>query len=592
MEDAMLNLPGRLEELLHRHGSMLPKGADDEIPLIKRDLEEIISIFHGYSKPKLEDHAMVVRCWMKEVRELSYDVEDCIDHYEHASAGSSIHRSKITRRRWSWTRRTRTPRLPERLKQRLWMANKISEFSARAQEALQRHAMYNNIGGITSTATTRYDASSSSSWHPEPDGKKSGNVGIDSSMNKLKDWLTDGEEKLKVVSIVGVGGVGKTTLANELYRKLQWQFECRAFVRTSQKPDMRRILISMLSQVRPHQPPGNDKEEISKAYFDELVGRKIIQPETIERYKTYTKDNISSKTVQQDVEQLEADAEGLSKKLEAFEAYKRKHLGEKLGECSTEELYSLQAKLEKSLTNIRERKTKLLEKQVANLREKVPRQFIIHHNLKRWSNKFLTSCLFLFCININQEMKLLKENKDLREKCKNHPALVASAPLTVIAEDENREHNNDDMDVETELGLSSKSHSNVATADSQGLRWLAVDGQSGGIMPSNSSDESDRSDKPVDKLLRRRLASNRESARRLRKKNKLDLSVEKMMKDENQEHNNDDMDVETELGLSSKSHSNVATADSQAKPHSEVEGSEIQNKLDLSVEKMMKLSGH
>lgn len=256
----MVSLPGRLEELVRRHGSKLPKGAEEEISLIKQDLEKIISVLHGHSEPKLEGQAMVVRCWMKEVRELSYDIEDCIDHYEHASAWSSIHRSKITRRRWSWTRGKRTPRLPERLKQRLWMANKIREFSTRSQEALQRHAMYNNLSGIASTAaSSTCDASSSSSWHPGQDGKENGKVGIDSSVPMLKGWLTDGEEKLKVVSIVGVGGVGKTTLANELYRKLQWQFECRAFVRTSQKTDMRRILISMLSQVRPQQPPDNWK---------------------------------------------------------------------------------------------------------------------------------------------------------------------------------------------------------------------------------------------------------------------------------------------------------------------------------------------
>uniref|UniRef100_A0A0E0CZR7 Glucose-6-phosphate 1-dehydrogenase n=1 Tax=Oryza meridionalis TaxID=40149 RepID=A0A0E0CZR7_9ORYZ len=47
-----------------------------------------------------------------------------------------------------------------------------------------------------------------------------------------------------------------------------------------------------------------------------------------------------------------------------------------------------------------------------------------------------------------------------------------------------------------------------------------VDGQSGAIVPSNSSDRSDRSDKPMDQKVLRRLAQNREAARksRLRKK--------------------------------------------------------------------------
>lgn len=132
----------------------------------------------------------------------------------------------------------------------------------------------------------------------------------------------------------------------------------------------------------------------------------------------------------------------MAKKLEALETYKRKLLGEKLDECSIEELHSLEVKLERSLISIRGRKTKLLEEQVAKLREK--------------------------------EMKLRKDNEELREKCKNQPPL--SAPLTVRAEDENPDRNinttNDNMDVETELfiGLPGRSRSSGGAAeDSQAM---------------------------------------------------------------------------------------------------------------------------
>lgn len=60
-----------------------------------------------------------------------------------------------------------------------------------------------------------------------------------------------------MVFVVGCEGVGKskTTLANKLYCRIGGQFECRAFVWTSRKPDVRRLLMSMLSQVRAHQTP-------------------------------------------------------------------------------------------------------------------------------------------------------------------------------------------------------------------------------------------------------------------------------------------------------------------------------------------------
>jgi hypothetical protein len=255
--DAMFRLPAKLDRLLARHGHMLPQGADDEIPLIKQDLERMISIFQEHVDSGVDDRAKMVNCLIKEVRELSYDMEDSVDQYEHAADTSrwilSPRRKKykITRRRGKITRR-----LPENLKWRLWMANKIREFSVRSQEVLQRYSLFNHPGGsdISSTASTSTRcAPFFGSWHPTPYGEP---VGISAPLKKLEAWLDmDGEQRLKVVSVVGPGGVGKTTLANELYHRIGGQFECRAFVRSSRKPDVRRLLVSMLSQVRPHQTP-------------------------------------------------------------------------------------------------------------------------------------------------------------------------------------------------------------------------------------------------------------------------------------------------------------------------------------------------
>ncbi|CAL4940357.1 unnamed protein product [Urochloa decumbens] len=145
---------------------------------------------------------------------------------------------------------------------------------------------------------------------------------------------------------------------------------------------------------------------------------------TIDRYKAYTRENVNSKAVQQDIQQVKADALTLANRLEALEKSKRKYLGENLEDCSVEELHSLEVKLEKSLHVIRGKKIQLLEQQIAKLKEK--------------------------------ERTLLKDNKELREKQRNDQPPLMTTPLNRCLPPWPRNLpapcNDDDMDdVETEL---------------------------------------------------------------------------------------------------------------------------------------------
>ncbi|KAF8659754.1 hypothetical protein HU200_058216 [Digitaria exilis] len=78
-------------------------------------------------------------------------------------------------------------------------------------------------------------------------------VGIDGPRDKIIQLLTQQDDShsglLKIVSIVGFGGLGKTTLSNQVYSKIKNEFQCTAFVSVSRNPDMAKILKDILSRV-------------------------------------------------------------------------------------------------------------------------------------------------------------------------------------------------------------------------------------------------------------------------------------------------------------------------------------------------------
>ncbi|XP_077248132.1 MADS-box protein SOC1-like isoform X2 [Tasmannia lanceolata] len=94
---------------------------------------------------------------------------------------------------------------------------------------------------------------------------------------------------------------------------------------------------------------------------------------TLERYQRYTKDgngSINNKAVERNVQHWKYETAQMANKIELLEVSKRKLLGENLGSCPIEELQQIENQLERSLTNIRGRKTQLFTEQIEQLKEK------------------------------------------------------------------------------------------------------------------------------------------------------------------------------------------------------------------------------
>ncbi|KAM0829967.1 hypothetical protein ACQ4PT_066527 [Festuca glaucescens] len=113
----------------------------------------------------------------------------------------------------------------------------------------------------------------------------SGLVGIDGLRDELIELMVGEEDvstqQMKVLSIIGFGGLGKTTLANQIYGKLMCKFERGAFVSVSQKPNIRNIFRRILSQVGYVAPEGTNmdiwaEDELISALRESLMDKRYF----------------------------------------------------------------------------------------------------------------------------------------------------------------------------------------------------------------------------------------------------------------------------------------------------------------------------
>ncbi|CAL5049192.1 unnamed protein product [Urochloa decumbens] len=223
--------------------SRLRKQVKDGIGLLKEGLEEVNSALVDLSM--LETPSLRAKCWMEEARELSYHMEDFVDDMMLMRKDGDAKIRPVCRHRVGRIKIAQLPKPPRRSTR----IAKISQLRAQVWQASERHERYQ----LDACCSSNNHMLTRRRWAPALHRDAANIVGIEDSRIKLIELLNvEAEQQLKVVSIVGPAGVGKTTLAKEFFRELRGQFELRAFVRASRKLDMRRLLGSILCQVRPH----------------------------------------------------------------------------------------------------------------------------------------------------------------------------------------------------------------------------------------------------------------------------------------------------------------------------------------------------
>ncbi|XP_050209788.1 putative disease resistance protein At1g50180 isoform X2 [Mercurialis annua] len=255
----------RLGDLLIQEAILL-SGVNDEVQGIQIELRRMQCFLKDADSRMNEDES--VRNWVSEIRDLAYDAEDVIESFAVKVAS----------------------------KRRGGFINVLKRFVCIVEEGLESHKIGCRIQDLTAkisnltrsletygvrdmknseTSSSAYQRQRQLRWSYSHVAEK--HIIRREEINiQLVKHLVESKNSCQVVSIWGMGGLGKTTLAKEIYHysQVRSNFDCFAWSCISQKCQPRDvwegILIKLIS------PSLEQRDEILKLR-DEEVAQKLYQ---------------------------------------------------------------------------------------------------------------------------------------------------------------------------------------------------------------------------------------------------------------------------------------------------------------------------
>ncbi|KAA8539032.1 hypothetical protein F0562_025724 [Nyssa sinensis] len=236
---------GKLSDLLTYETGMI-FGIEKEINSLHSHLQWIRSFLKDADgKSKVNER---VKIWVSQVRDVSYDAEDIIDAF-------------IIRRQQERQQShhflffigflTRMSRPITQLKSLRRFSSQIREIKETIEEISANKSKYcidDFQGGEASSSSMK-----SCPWRETLTNfvEEADVVGIENDVKLLVNRLIWGEKRRAVVSIVGMGGLGKTTLAKKVYNngEVRRYFSCHTWISISQEYNVRDLLQRVIQDV-------------------------------------------------------------------------------------------------------------------------------------------------------------------------------------------------------------------------------------------------------------------------------------------------------------------------------------------------------
>lgn len=199
----------------------------EHVGWIQKELQAMVAFLKDADRRQQRDER--VAAWVREVRDLVYEAEDVIDEYV----------TKMAALRWN------SLSFFKYFYVRYHVGNQIIRIKKEVIEVNARKDRYGFRG-------VQEDAPPSTHGYRGPGAaspfiQEEDIVGIEDDVEQLSKILLEGNQRSRLVlSVFGMGGLGKTTLVKEVFKKSKRKFDCYSWVFVSQSCSLRDVLKNIL----------------------------------------------------------------------------------------------------------------------------------------------------------------------------------------------------------------------------------------------------------------------------------------------------------------------------------------------------------
>ncbi|KAK1418145.1 hypothetical protein QVD17_27284 [Tagetes erecta] len=246
MADGAVNfLLEKVTAILMQEASLLGDSQSD-VEAIKLELEIMRSCIRDAERSRLKSE--MVETWVRQVREVAQKVEDVLDeyvYYKDMEADGSKGLKNLVQE---------MIKVPLHMSRRRKISLKLQKLKAQVQEVCERRKTY--TFEEKKEDENRSARNASIDWWQRQEElsmfvDEDEIVGMGDNKEKLMEWLMEDDPRRMVISVVGMGGLGKTTLVTKVYndQTIQRYFDCWAWVSVSQTNGVEELLRSMIKRL-------------------------------------------------------------------------------------------------------------------------------------------------------------------------------------------------------------------------------------------------------------------------------------------------------------------------------------------------------